>query len=195
MVGAGTQLTDDEFDGLLPAALWRVARTHFTPVDVARRALGMLAPAAGTAVLDIGAGVGKFCIAAALAAPAVRVVGIEQRGHLVEVGRDLARQLGAANVELRHGDAFDHDWLEFAGLYLFNPFGEVAHRDAPLLDGGSAHAPSCYFASTRGARERLAALRPGTRVVSYHGGRPPPGYDLVEHHDDPTGPLALWRRR
>ena len=188
---APSELTDDELDGLLPEALWRAARVHFTPVAVARRAVALLAPAAGATVLDVGAGVGKFCIAAALAAPTVRFVGIEQRAHLVELGRALARQLGATNVELIVGDALAHDWRDAAAVYLFNPFGEHADRAAPGLDGAIAPTPTQYFASRRAARDRLAALRPGTRVASYCDDRVPPGYDLVAVDDR----LVVWRRR
>jgi len=184
-------LSDDELDALLPAQLWAAARVHFTPVAVARRALALLAPTPGSSVLDVGAGVGKFCIAAALAAPEVRFVGIEQRARLVEVGRELARRLGAPNVELVVGDALAHDWRGHAGVYLFNPFGEHAQRDGPALDGAIAATPAQYFASTRAARDRLASLRAGTPVVSYCDERTPPGYDVVEVTDR----LALWRRR
>lgn len=189
-------LTDDELDGLLPPALWPLARVHFTPVEVARLAARMIAPVAGERVLDIGAGVGKFCIAAALAHPDVTFVGVEQRPALVAVARDLARRLGAANVEMIEGDALALDWSGYGGFYLFNPFGEDAHRGAVALDGDYDRDPARFFRSASRARDRLAALPAGTRVVTYHGlGKPAPrGFDVTEVLL-PSGRLERWLRR
>lgn len=100
-------LTDEEVDALRPPALWSVAPVHFTPVAVPELAAGLLAPAPGSRVLDVGSGVGKFCVVAARAwsrSPA-----------------PLALRLGVTNVEFVVGDALAHDWSGFDGFYLFNP--------------------------------------------------------------------------
>ena len=173
-----------------------MARVHFTPVAVAREAARLLAPGRGARVLDVGAGVGKFCIAAALAYPDATFVGVERRASLVAVGRTVARRVGATNVELVHGDAFDLDWSPYAGLYLFNPFGEHAHAGAPPLDADAGLDPDRFFAASTRARERLRGLAPGTRVVTYHGlGKPAPrGFDVTAVTLD-SGPLERWVRR
>lgn len=189
-------LTDDEIDSLLPESLWALARVHFTPVDVARLAAHLLAPVAGDRVLDVGAGVGKFCIAAALAHPEVTFVGVERRPALVELARSLAYRLGAANVEIIHGDAFELDWADYTGFYLFNPWGEHAHGGAPSLDDDGGRDAARFFRSVRTARERLALVPTGTRVVTYFGlgNRPPPGFEVTEIQH-PTGRVERWVRR
>lgn len=188
-------LTDDELDALLPAKLAALAPVHFTPVEVARAAVELLAPQPGELVLDLGAGVGKFCIAAALARPDVTFVGVERRAALVDVGRELAHQLGATNVVLVDGDALAVDWTGYAGFYLFNPFGERSIAGAPRLDDEAVDADA-FFAAARRASERLHKLPRGTRVVTYHGfgRRPPPGFEVTRRLL-PSGPLERWLRR
>ena len=193
---SSSPLTDEEFDGLLPPALWKVAPVHFTPVAVAELAARLLAPAPGTRVLDVGAGVGKFCIVAALAYPQATFVAVERRPALVAVARELAHRLGATNVEIVLGDALTLDWDGFAGFYLFNPFGEQSHRGATPIDGPAGRDPLGFFTQTRLTRERLLARPPGTRIVTYHGigTRAPAAFDVlqVDHH---TGPIERWTRR
>ncbi len=190
------ELTDDEFDDLLPPAIAAVAAVHFTPVAVAREAARLLAPAASERVLDVGSGAGKFCITAALAYPDATFVGDERRSGLVAVARSLARRLGARNVEFLHGDALELDWSTYAGFYLFNPFGEHAHASAPPLDGGGGLDPDRFFAASTRTRERLSAVAAGTRVVTYHGlGKPAPRGFEVTTTTLASGPLERWLRR
>ena len=189
-------LTDDEFDSLLPSELAARSAVHFTPVEVARRATALLAPAAGERVLDLGAGVGKFCIAAALARPDVTFVGVEHRAALVTVARELAGQLGAGNVELIVGDALTLDWTGYTGFYLFNPFGEHAHRGGLALDDEDVRDPDRFFRSAGLMRDRLLAVPPATTIVTYHGfgKRAPRGFD-VSALTLSSGTLERWLRR
>ncbi|MEZ4402679.1 MAG: methyltransferase domain-containing protein [Kofleriaceae bacterium] len=161
--------------------------------DLAAR---LLAPAPGAQVLDVGAGVGKFCIVAALAYPEVTFVGVEQRPALVDLARDLAHQLGAANTRFLVGEALAIDWDDYQAFYLFNPFGEQSHQGAPPLDHTFGRDPQAFFANVRATRERLLARPAGTRVVTYHGlgNRAPPAFDVLQV-DHATGPLERWTRR
>ena len=86
---AGWELTDLEFDRVYPSWVRRLSDMHWTPVEVARRAAALLAVDPTTRVLDVGSGVGKFCLIGALTTRAT-FVGIEQRENLVTVARDTA---------------------------------------------------------------------------------------------------------
>jgi hypothetical protein len=88
----------------------------------------------------------------------------------------------------------DLDWADYDAFYFYNPFAEQLHDQASGLDRTLMVAPSRFFDYVTGARERLAAARIGTRVVTYHGfGAPAPyGYDLIETHPIGTDRLELW---
>lgn len=185
---------DAAFDELLPTRLQLKASVHFTPINVAQHAVRLLAPRPGTMVLDVGSGVGKFCIAAALAAPQAQFVGVEWRRHLVRWGERIARAKQLSNARFIHADAIDLDWSEYQSFYLYNPFAEQLHSPAFVLDRTIDFDPAKFILYVNAVRARLAAARIGTRLVTYHGfgGPPPAGYELVREEAIGTDRLELW---
>ena len=105
---------------------------YWTPVEVAVRAAKLLADRPDSTILDIGAGVGKFCIVAAAAVKA-EVWGIEHRPHLVEIARDAATKIGVSPT-FRQGTLEEQDAASFDGIYMFNPFAENLCTVADRLD-------------------------------------------------------------
>jgi SAM-dependent methyltransferase/N-acetylglutamate synthase-like GNAT family acetyltransferase len=68
--------------------------------------LGFADARPGDTVLDIGSGAGIDCLIAAQVVGATgRVIGLDMTEAMIERAREHARQAGAANVELRLGDA------------------------------------------------------------------------------------------
>ena len=156
------------FDQVFPAWVRHLANVHFTPVAVAARAAQHLAPAPGTRVLDVGAGVGKFCLVGALVTPGT-FYGVERGAALVQAARATAGRLEQPRACFLHGDMGALDWRGFDAFYLYNPFAD--------LDG----ADGAFDACVRFVRAQLDAARPGSRVATSHGygGELPPGYRLV----------------
>ncbi len=194
---AGTRVADDAFDALLPDA-WRArSTTHFTPAHVARRAAAWLSERPGTWILDVGAGVGKFCVVAAAAFPGATFIGVERRLHLVRVATSIALDLGVPNARFVHGDAVELDWAIFDGFYLFNPFAEHLRDNRLILDQSVELDPAYYLFYVGFVRDQLIRAQYGTRVVTYHGfgAAMPPGYALVRSEFIGTGPLELWVKR
>jgi SAM-dependent methyltransferase len=185
---------DATFDDRLPLSLRPKAAQHFTPVEVARYAAGLLAPDPGMFVLDVGAGAGKFCIAAGLAAPKALFVGVERRPHLVRLATRLAREWRVSNVRFVHGEALDLDWSVFDSFYFYNPFGEQLFHPALLLDHTIDFDPASFITYVMAVRQRLAGARLGTRLVTYHGygGPPPDGYELISDASIGTDRVELW---
>jgi len=154
----------------------------------------MLAPRPGTTILDVGSGVGKFCLVAAHERPAARFVGVERRPSLVEIARHLAAETGIANVRFECGDALDLDWTGFDGFYLFNPFGEHLTTADEVLDSSVEHDATAYITSVVAVQDRLATVRPSARVVTYHGfgGPVPDSFEQVLAVTIGWGRLVLW---
>jgi SAM-dependent methyltransferase len=174
--------SDSTFAALLPAELRHLSAVHWTPVEVATRAVQWLAPLPSMRVLDVGCGVGKLCVIGALSTEAAWY-GVEQQRPLVEAAIEVCRAL-SAQASFVHGDALALDWSPFTSFYFYNPF------ETPLVgDGDGAEMIAAM-------QERLATLRAGTRVVTYHGlgGPMPSGYELAEREEIELGPLELWLR-
>jgi len=71
--------SDAHFNHLYPSSIRLLAQRHWTPLVVARKAANFLAAESNVKILDIGSGVGKFCLAAAHYKPKAFYYGIEQR--------------------------------------------------------------------------------------------------------------------
>jgi SAM-dependent methyltransferase len=185
---------DDAFDDYLPRNLQVKSSVHFTPIAIGRHVAPLLAPKPGMAVLDVGAGPGKFCLAAAAQVPGARFVGVEFRGHLVEIARNLARRLQLPNAEFVHANAFDLDWSGYDAFYLYNPFAEQLYGNALRLDQAIDLDPANYVTYVSAVRRRLAAARLGTRVATYHGfgGPAPEGYELARDDSMGSDRIELW---
>jgi len=191
----GTNVPDGQFDAsLFPERLGGfVSSCHWTPLVVARRAAALLVDGGGRRILDVGSGVGKFCIAGALSTEA-RFVGVEQRGDLVEVAREAASRCGAQRASFLHGNVFDVDFSEFDGLYLFNPFLELIEPLQFPIDDAVPLSPTRHGEFVAATRSRLSEARPGTRVVTYggFGGEMPDGFKCELEEDCYRDLLTFW---
>jgi len=174
-------LTDEELARRVGFGQRTRAAHHWTPVAVIERACAMFGDAC--TILDVGAGIGKLCLVGAQLLPDRHFVGIERDAACVATAQRLARELGlAGRTTFIHGDVLDHAWEDHEALYLFNPFTEA--RLVPSRRDGHA-------AELVRAGARLTALRPGTRVVTYHGaGFPTPELELLACEE----PLCAWAR-
>ncbi len=61
--------SDMEFNTLYPPSIQLLSRNHWTPLSIAMKAACFLAGDGNVRILDIGSGVGKFCLAAAWHTP------------------------------------------------------------------------------------------------------------------------------
>lgn len=154
------------------------------------RAARLLAERPGARLLDIGAGVGKFCIVAAASVDA-RVKGIEHRERLVEIGRSAASRFGV-DVTFEHGTLAACDPEQVDGVYLFNPFAENLCSPDDHIDGTVELSERRFVRDIAATRKLLRAARLGTRVVTYcgFGGEMPPEYERVL--DEGRARLQLW---
>jgi SAM-dependent methyltransferase len=187
----GEDVSDRAFDEVYPFHVRHASRTHWTPVDVARRASELLVERPGARILDVGSGVGKFCIIAAASFDA-RVRGVEHRGYLVDIARLAASKLGVdVAFECRAVAAFDASDVD--GVYLFNPFAENLCPSKEQVDGLVELSEARFRRDVAATVELLRSARVGTRVVTYcgFGGEMPASYApmLREQFD---GALELW---
>jgi SAM-dependent methyltransferase len=189
-------VSDQEFDQVYSIHQRWVSSRQWTPVAVAARAARLLTNDGREAVLDVGSGVGKFCIVGALATKAL-FKGVEQRPHLVSSARAAARRFGTQRAVFFEGDFTMIDFSVFDGFYLFNPFEEQLRNGVVNpIDRTIELSPRLFRHHLQGLMRKLGEARRGARVLTYygHGGPMAPGYSLV--HSEPAGmdTLLLWER-
>ncbi len=192
----GEPVLDEDFDAVYPPAVRGAGSVYWTPLSVAARAATLLATDAVTRVLDVGAGVGKFCIVGAAVTQA-SFVGVEQRGHLVAIARAAALRLGVPTVRFEHGGLDAVDPAAFDAFYFFNPFEENTWDAEDQLDQSVVLSRQKFVEDVARAERLLAAARVGARVVTYHGfgGAMPDGYEHAHREPHPRSYLDLWIKK
>ena len=192
----GQVVVDSVFDDVYPLEMRAVSSSFWTPVCVAVRAADLLVHGKSNRILDVGSGIGKFCIVGGASTRAA-FVGVEQRPYFVRVAEEARRRLGVQSAQFIEGSFDDVDVTDFDGIYFFNPFEENLWGAAAQLDHTVELSEARYHADIEAAKSMLSRARVGTRVVTYHGfgGDLPPSYELVLSEPIRTDKLDLWIKR
>ncbi len=187
-------IADRAFDTIYPDDVRRASSVHWTPVEVAMRIMELLELERNATLLDIGAGVGKFCIVARAVARHVHVRGVEHRPRFVEIANRAAATVGV-DVDVRLGGLRDVDPKSVDALYLFNPFAENLADWPDQLDASVELGRDRYRRDVRAMEQLLARARNGTRLVTYcgWGGVVPDDYHLIRR-ESCAGRIEIWRK-
>lgn len=185
---------DSAFDWLYPQKIRQLSKRHWTPLNIADQAGDFLADAPGRKVLDIGSGVGKFCIAAAHFHPQATFCGVEQRYELHQhamAAKDVAQ---VKNADFVHENFTRLNLAEFDNFYFYNAFFENLD-DNDQIDENVACSASLYVQYCRYLYLGLERKPAGTRLVTYHSlqDEVPPAYQVVYVSDDLQ--LKMWIKR
>lgn len=185
-------MTDEEFDALYPIKMKALSATHWTPVDVSKKAIAFLSEGERKSVLDLGSGAGKFCLFAA-ANSGAKITGVEQRENLVQLSRKLAAKYNLQNLDFIHDDLKNLDFASFDSFYFFNSFEENINLKDKLDKGNSINFEQ-FHSYIQLIREKFEELPKGTRVVTYCGdaSEMPECYLLVKSNN--KGKLRFWEK-
>jgi SAM-dependent methyltransferase len=182
---------DIRFNQLYPSSIQLLARHHWTPLVIARKAASFLASENEARILDIGSGVGKFCLAAAFHKPHAFFTGIEQRENLVHHANAANEILHLENALFIHGNFTQIDFRHYDHFYFYNAFYEnLAGTDK--IDECIEYSGELYNYYNRYLFRQLEQKPPGTRLASFHslGDEIPPGYHAVGVEME--GLLKFW---
>lgn len=190
-------VSDREFDGVLSAGDRARSTLFWTPAPVALQAAHWIERYGARTVIDVGSGVGKFAILAALSTQ-LRVVGVEQRPSLARASRALVARFGLSErVRIEEGNFLDLQGAANGALYAFNPFGENLFADGEHIDS-AVELSFSRFRRECSAFTSLLHLAPvGQLLCTFNGfgGRVPRSFELVQARSDLLCPLRLWRKR
>lgn len=183
--------SDDRFNQLYPFSIQVLAGKHWTPLRVARKAANFLAADNNARILDIGSGVGKFCLAAAYARPNAVYYGVEQRKGLIAEAEIVQKTLKLENVSFIHGNFTQLDFRNYDHFYFFNSFYENL-IGTNKIDDSIDYSAELYNYYNRYLFNQLEQKPSGTRLVTYHSleEEVPEGYKLVKAEIDNL--LKYW---
>ncbi|MDG1279652.1 MAG: methyltransferase domain-containing protein [Algoriphagus sp.] len=185
--------SDKDFDALYPLKMRKLSGTHWTPVGIARKAISFFENSGCKSVLDLGSGLGKFCLIAADSS-GIKISGIEQRENLVQLARKIAVNHQLSNLEFIHGDLISLDFRDFDGFYFFNSFEENINSKDPL-DRQSNINSIQYEQHILALRAKFDACPIKTKIVTYCGeaSEIPESYRLVQQSH--KGKLRFWEKQ
>ncbi len=196
LLRAGRPVSDADFDVWLPEEQRGVSLRFWTSVGVSARVARWLSDVGAERVLDVGSGVGKFCVVGALTTP-LRFTGVEQRSHLVSIADDLARRFGVLErVSFVNGGLETLDFRDFDGLYFYNPFGENRFPEVDHLDSTVEVSRQRFARDVADVEYLIGRMPVGTHLATYnsYGGRVPDSFDLVHAKLAGMNLLRLWRK-
>lgn len=159
--------SDIEFDQLYPAPIQLLARRHWTPLEVAKKAADFLAAEDGARILDIGSGVGKFCLGAAYYKPKAFYYGVEQRKDLIQHAEFARYNLGLENVSFIHGNFTQLDFKQYDNFYFYNSFYENLFG-TNKIDDSIDYSDDLYNYYNRYLYKQLEQTPQGTRLATFH---------------------------
>jgi hypothetical protein len=177
--------SDEHFDGLFPDNFRKLSSRHWTPLAVIQSAATFLGVEKGSRVLDIGSGIGKFCVLASLQCPDVEFYGVEQRKSLVDQADYAKRLLKADNVHFINANFTSLDFNHFDHFYFYNSFYENITNDK--IDDSVDYSLELFNQYSAFLFRQLEKRKVGTRLATYHTieNEIPPSYHVVgSDHDE-----------
>ncbi|MFA6275236.1 MAG: methyltransferase domain-containing protein [Pedobacter sp.] len=183
--------SDQVFDSYFPDQAQRVSEIHWTPLAMAKEAASFLSAVPGSKILDIGSGIGKFCIAGGHFFPDSEFHGVEQRMDLVEVAIRAKRRSMVDNVHFMHANFTQLSLNGYEGIYFYNSFAENL-SSLSRIDEAIEYSYSLYEYYSNFLYNKLSKVAKGTRLATYYGDENdvPTNFELVGQH--PQKPLKMW---
>ncbi len=160
-------VSDKDFNMIYPSSIQLLAQRHWTPLEVATKSANFLGSEDDTKILDIGSGVGKFCLVAAQVKPQSEFYGIEQRARLTYEANTAKKALNIKNAYFITGNFTQIDFRNYDHFYFYNSFYEnLEGRDK--IDNSIEYSLELFNYYNHYLYTQLAQRPSGTKLVTYH---------------------------
>ena len=186
--------SDDAFDQIYPDCIQQLSKRHWTPLQIAKESAKFLAAKPGSRILDIGSGVGKFCLIGAHYHPDSYFYGIEQRKELYLYAKAAKEVAQVENAAFILGNFTRFNANSYDNFYFYNAFFEHL-KPEDGIDQLITYSESLYSYYSRYMQDILDQRASGTRLVTYYSmsDEVPDSYQLVDASDDML--LKMWIKR
>jgi hypothetical protein len=157
--------SDSEFDKVYPSRYQNISKIHWTPVEVIKTAINWLEGNKTIKILDIGSGVGKFCVLGSILSK-FTFVGVEKRKNLFLQSKKTATFFKTKNVFFINDNITNINFQEFDAFYYFNPFCEqIAYSN--WIDQKPDFSEEKYSKYEDYVIGELSTMPIGTKVITY----------------------------
>tara|TARA_B110000285_G_scaffold231819_1_gene301392 strand:+ start:1963 stop:2556 length:594 start_codon:yes stop_codon:yes gene_type:complete len=188
-------LTDDDvgFNGIYLNKYRDDENLHWTPITVIKKAILWLNCSSESNVLDIGSGVGKFCIIGSLISKG-KFTGVEKREDLIKESNRIKKHLNLKDISFNHRNITEINFQDYSAFYFYNPFcdHQIGFNQIDNKLNLSKKKSELY---ENYVRQQLDLMPKGTRIVTYYS----------EYFELPTsyfakdiafkGTLVLWEKK
>jgi SAM-dependent methyltransferase len=172
--------SDSAFNALYSSSVQALAKYHWTPLPAALAAARFLAGDGNVKILDIGSGVGKFCLAGAHSTPDASYYGVEQRKSLIDCAEAAKAKLRLENVSFIHGNFTQLDLRKYDHFYFYNSFYENLDG-TDKIDDSIDYSGELYNYYNRYLFRQLKQKPKGTRICTLCSleGEIPPDFHVI----------------
>lgn len=158
--------SDDEFDKVFAERYQIISDTHWTPVEVIKTAVQWLEENKASRILDIGSGVGKFCVLGSIISK-LSFIGVEKRKNLFHQAKKISAFFNTTNAFFINDNITNINFKEYDAFYYFNPFCEqIAHGD--WIDKKPDFSEEKYLEYVDYVINELKDMPNGTMVITYY---------------------------
>lgn len=185
--------SDLVFNKLYTTQIRSLADRHWSTLEVAEKAAHFLTMDGNVKVLDIGSGVGKFCLAAAYYKPNSFFYGVEQRISLVEESNKVNELLQLSNVQFMHQNILETNFDLYNHFYFYNAFHENLSED-DKIDDAVAYSKDLYHNYTRYVFRQLEKKTSGTRLATYFSSELEVPSSFIEVYSEMNNNLKFWMK-
>ena len=191
-IQSNIDVIDSEFDLIYPRKIKEASEIHFTPVNIAKIAARYLADNSETKILDVGSGVGKFCMIGSACTEGY-FVGVELRKTLCSIARRVSKHYKLTNVEFINSNITNISFKDFDAFYFYNSFYENVSKLGRINNEIDLNR-DLYDKYSLYVKEQLAEMPIGTKLVTYHSflKEVPDSYKV--HFSSFDDKLKMWEK-
>ncbi|WP_332470472.1 methyltransferase [Leptospira abararensis] len=189
-------MTDDLWDSSLPEKFQTLSPFQWTPISVIERTWKYLSTNEVTSLVDLGSGVGKFCIyLSILSNHSIDILGLEDRVDLVDVSESLKEHWDTPKVQFRKQNFLQEFPEGHSHYYCFNPLYETM-KGNHSIDLQKQKSANQFLKDLQTLKQNLLLLKPKTKLITFHGfgGSYLPGFRIVLKEEVSGGEYLIWER-
>ncbi len=185
-------LNDHFFNSLTSAEFSNHDEIHWSKFAIIKEVVSFLEKNNAKNVLDIGSGIGKFCLLGSMLSK-IEFTGVEIRSSLHKESLRIKKLLNTSSVNFIQDDIKNVDFSPFDAFYYYNPFCEhIATKD--IIDDCIELSEEKFYEYEDIIINKLDDLKIGTLVILHYTKTLflSENYQLIDILAD--GELTYWRK-